>query len=382
MTQKKKNTNTETHLQKFDTQSQHILRDWFSRRSLAKSTQKVYAINLKQWTNYHKTTPYQIYKKAFKEQQEEIPETLRYLTRIILDYKYFLDNSNYSQTTKYLKLKVITSFCQAFQLETPNIRIKRPICEEKNYERPITREELLLMLNSSPLREQAFLGIQATTGMGSQEVRTLQIHHILTSINNECQSNYHTLQQVITNKEEILKHKIFEFNITRRKVNYRYITYTTSDTMERILRYLEYRMNTGGHIHLEDGNPHNYVFVTHHGEPMDQKAVTGMYRVMGEKVGFQSQPFTYRFWRSHNIRKYFYNIVEDVVGSEYADEWLGHVPSSVTRAYARREFRMRNAYMKCLPYLSLANVVERGSERVERKIKLLEEELENLKSNF
>lgn len=379
---KKMDNKPETSMDDFDEKSKRLVRKWFSLRSLAKSTQETYIIYMKQFLKYHGTTLYDIYVKAYREQEENIPDTIRSLTNYILDYKYYLDNSNYSDSTKYLKLKVIISFCRAYKLEIPDIRQKRGLCEPKNYERPITKDELLLMLNTSPLREQAFLTLQATTGMGSKEVRKLTLWDILESINKECDSRYQTINEILNNRDNILEHRVFEFNIVREKVNYRYITFTTSEGMERILRYIDYRYNyCNDKLSLND-DVDEYIFITNQGRPMEQRTVTAMYRIMGERVGFKTKPNQYRFWRSHNIRKYFYNIVEECVGSEYADEWLGHVPNNVTRAYARREYRMRNAYINCIPYLSLTSNYERGNGRIEHKILMLEKELKRLKEEW
>ena len=373
------NQKPKTNINHFDEKSKTLLQQWFSLRSLAKSTQTVYIIYITQFLNYHHTTLYELYTEAYKEQENKIPIPIRKLSKHILNYKYYIDNCEYSDSTRYLKLKVITSFCRAFKLDIPDIRTKRPICESKNYERPITKDELLLMLDTSPLRERAFLSLQATSGMGRKEVRTLTVRDILNSINNECDTYYTNIQDIINNKKTILSNQIFEFNIVRKKVNYRYITFTNKETMERIIQYIEYRYNhTKKELRLHDDINEN-IFVTNKGTPMEQRTVTAMYRVMGEKVGFKTQPNTYRFWRSHNIRKYFYNIVEECVGSDYADEWLGHVPNRVTQAYARREYRMRNAYLNCLPYLSLTNPTKQGTGRVERKIKVLEQEIQKLK---
>lgn len=373
------NKKPETSMYGFDDKSRPLIHKWFSVRSLAKSTQKVYLLYMAQFLKYHNLSLYELYSVAYEEQQNAIPETVRQLSNFILEYKYYLDNSSYSDSTKYLKLKVIVSFCRAYKLEIPDIRQKRAICEAKNYERPISKEELLLMLNTSPLREQAFLSLQATTGMGSKEVRTLTVWDILQSINKECNTHYNTIREIQENKDMILKHECFEFNIVREKVNYRYITFTTSESMGRLLRYIEYRYNhPNDKLRLKD-DIDEFIFITNKGEQMEQRTVTAMYRIMGERVGFKTKPHQYRFWRSHNIRKYFYNIVEECVGSEYADEWLGHVPSTVTRAYARREYRMKNAYINCIPYLSLTSEYEKGNGRVERKIQLLEQELEKLK---
>ena len=238
-----------------------------------------------------------------------MPLNQRVLTQLILDYKYYIDTQNYAQTTKNIKIKVIYSFCKAFELETPHIRLKHAICEDKNYERPITKSELLLLFKSNPLREKAFLILQATTGMSSKEARTITIHDLLTSINNELQTNYETADDIITNREKILQHTIYEIRKTRKKVNYRYITYINKECMKHIINYIMFRRKQTNKKKLSE-DTYAPLFITNQGKKMGSRAVTAMYREMGNKVGFVSKTNTYRFWRSHNIRKYFYNICQ------------------------------------------------------------------------
>ena len=201
------------------------------------------------------------------------------------------------------------------------------------------------MLKNSPLREGAFLVLQATSGMSSKEARNLTIRDLLVIINNELNTEYETIHDIFNNKDKILSHDAYMIKITRSKVDYRYITFISSECMKHLINYLQFRARQSNNKKIK--NPANdYIFITNTGGKMNGKAVTGMYREMGENVGFKTEKNTYRFWRSHNIRKYFYNVVEEIVGIEYADEWLGHVPSKVTRAYARRDSRMRKKYLK------------------------------------
>ena len=147
--------------------------------------------------------------------------------------------------------------------------------------------------------------------------------------------------------------------------------------MTHILNYIQFRQKQTNNKKLTE-NTYDPIFITNKGTPMTSRTVTAMYREMGNKTGFTSEQNTYRFWRSHNIRKYFYNIVEEIVGSEYADEWLGHMPNKVTRAYARREHRMKEAYLKCLPYL----LFEEDTTEIRKKVEDLEEEIKLLKSKY
>ncbi|MBO7210109.1 MAG: tyrosine-type recombinase/integrase [Methanobrevibacter sp.] len=320
---------------------------------------------------------FEIYEVAQKQTLDNIPVNERQLTCLILEYKYYLDSEHYAQTTKNIKLNVIYSFCRAFDFYVPKIRLKRKVCEDKNRERPITKKEIILMLKNSPLREGAFLVLQATSGMSSKEARELTVHNLINVINTNLQTNYETIWDVFNEEEKILSHDAFEIKLTRSKVDYRYITFISNECMRHLLNYLHFRAKQTDNKKLKN-KPHEPIFITNKGEKMDSKAVTGMYREMGARVGFTTDENTYRFWRSHNIRKYFYNIVEETVGIEYADEWLGHVPSKVTRAYARRDNRMKQAYLKCLPYLQL----EEDVRVVEKKLHELEEELMRLKGEL
>lgn len=366
-----------TKLVEFDKNSQKIIRRWFTIRSLSESTAQTYLSYISQWVNFTGLTLFSIYDTAQKEQFEQVPLNQRKLTQYILDYKYEIDNSEYAQTTKNIKMNVIYSFCRAFEFEIPKIRLKKAVCESKNYEKPLTKQEILLLMNNNSLREKAFVVLQATSGMSSKEARNISIYQLLTVINNELNTEYQTVEELFQNKEKILQRKAYEIKLVRSKVNYRYITFINNECMKHLLNYIDFRRKQSDNKRLSN-DLNAPLFITNKGTPMNSKAVTAMYREMGKKVGFTSVENTYRFWRSHNVRKYFYNIVEDCVGSEYADEWLGHVPSKVTMAYARREFRMKQAYMKCLPYLAL----EEDMSEVYSKINDLEEEIKRLKLKY
>lgn len=366
-----------TKLSEFDKDSQNIIKKWFTIRSLSESTAQTYLSYITQWIEMTDLTLYNIYDTAQKEQFEQVPLNQRKLTQIILEYKYYIDHSDYAQTTKNIKMNVIYSFCRAFEFEIPKIRLKKAVCESKNYEKPLTKQEILQLMNNNSLREKAFVVLQATSGMSSKEARNISIYQLLTAINNELNTDYQSVEDLLNNKDKILQHKFYEIKLVRSKVNYRYITFLNNECLKHLFNYIDFRRKQKDNKRLSD-DINAPLFVTNKGTVMDSKAVTAMYREMGKKVGFTSVENTYRFWRSHNVRKYFYNIVEDCVGSEYADEWLGHVPSKVTMAYARREFRMKQAYMKCLPYLAL----EEDMADVYSKIKDLEEEIKRLKLKY
>lgn len=367
-----------TKIEDFDEQSRKIIQQWFVIRSIAKSTREVYCAYVTQFIEYNGKTLYNIYTTAKEEQRQQIPLEERQLTQQILNYKYYIDEEcKYAATTRKLKLNVIFSFCKAFKLETPDIRQKTAICDPKNYERPITKQEIQLMMNASPLRERAFISLQATTGMASKEARTLTISNLITMINNELGTKYKTITELLENRKTIQNHKVYKIQLTRSKVSYRYITFIPSETLTKVFDYLNLRTKYKDNRKIKDNG---LIFVTNTGKPMNGKAVTGMYREMGKRVGFESEENTYRFWRSHNIRKYFYNIAEEYAGQIYADEWLGHTPTKVTQAYARRENRMREAYLQCLPHLSLEN--DTGATSINEQLLILEKEISRLKENM
>ena len=365
-----------TKISEFDEDSQKIIRRWFAIRSIAESTRETYMSYMTQFLKLNQYSLYEIYVEAQKEQLKDIPVNQRLLTQLILDYKIHIEEKKYAESTKNIKMNVLYSFCNAFEFKIPSIRRKKVLCEVKNYERPIRKSEILKMMNNNSMREKTFLVLQATSGMSSKEARNIKIDDLLKIINEELNLNIESINDLLHNREKILEHNCFEIKLIREKARYRYITYISNECMKHILNYIEFRYKQHGNKKLN--NIHEYLFVTSRGTRMSSRAVTGMYREMGKNVGFDSEKNTYRFWRSHNIRKYFYNIVEEIVGIEYADEWLGHTPSKTTQAYARREYRMRQAYLKCLPYL----ILEEDVSNIKKKIGDLEEEIKQLKAKY
>lgn len=364
-----------TKISDLDKNSQTIVNRWFTIRSLSKSTQEPYLCYFSDFVKYTQRSVYELYEKAKEEEKNGVNENDRELTWFIIDYKHHIEEMGYAHNTVNLKLNVIFSFCRSFDFPIPKFRIKKALCEDKNYERPLKKEEILQMMNVSPLRESAFIIIQAHSGMGSKEVRSLTIQQIVDVVNNELDTDYKSIQEIVDDKSKILSHDIYEITIIRSKINYRYTTYINNETMDHILRYISWRMKQNNNKGLKN-TFNELLFITNKGEPMTQKAVTAMYREIGNRCGFESQSNTYRYWRSHNIRKFFFNIVEETVGEEYAHEWLGHKSDSVTRAYSRRKYRSRKAYEKCIPHL---RIEPQSREELVEKIRNLELELKRIK---
>ena len=364
-----------TKLSDFSKQDQIILKRWFTIRSLSDSTQEPYLSYFSGFLDFCNLSVERIYNKAKEEEREGIPEKDRELTWLIVDYKNYIEDKQYAQNTINLKLNIIFSFCRSFDFPIPKFRMKKALCEEKNYERPLTKEEILQMMNVSPLRERAFIMIQCGSGMGSKEVRSLTIKQIIDVINKELGTNCESVDDVLSKKPEILSHNIYEITIIRSKTNYRYTTFMNNETMKHILEYIEWRSKQDNKKRLTYAK-NEPLFVTNEGKPMSQKTVTAMYREIGNRCGFESEEYTYRYWRSHNIRKFFYNIVEAVVGEEFAHEWLGHKSDNVTRAYSRKVFRMRSAYEKCIPYLRIES---ESDDELKKRVEQLEMEIRKLK---
>ena len=172
-------------------------------------------------------------------------------------------------------MKVIYSFCKAFDIETPKIRQKYALCEEKNYERPITKKEILKLLQTNPLREKAFLVLQATSGMSSKEARTLTIYDLLKIINTELHTEYTEANDILKNKEKIIQHDAYEIKKIREKVNYRYITFINKEAMNHLINYIDYRQKQTNNKKLTN-NIHDPIFITNHGKPMSSRTVTAM----------------------------------------------------------------------------------------------------------
>jgi len=177
-----------------------------------------------------------------------------------------------------------------------------------------------------------------------------------------------TINDLFDLKDE-LKNAVITLHITRKKVNYRYITFIPPEATKYIIMYLKERV-FGSNKKIQIKNYDSSLFVKNNGEPIDRDVIVTNFRRIGLQAGFKKNDGAYSFWRAHGMRKYFISTIMNKLGDKVLADFLaGHKISDVDRAYWYMDPEdLKKRYMKALPYLSIdkTKVLEIKSEDYKR----------------
>ncbi|MCE7698598.1 MAG: tyrosine-type recombinase/integrase [Methanobacterium paludis] len=350
-----------------DQNDEILFETWFLKRDLAPSTQKLYrkAINF-----YLKVTGMrlsELKEEAKHEEQNGIWIDDRKIQLYMLRFKKYLEQSNRSPNTQNTYFNAVKSFYGSQGIQVPEIKMpKGDICLEENYHKLLTREDIRKMIEASNTRDSSIIYVMALSGMSQAEMRNLTIQKLINSIN-DVNPEIETLEDLFKYEKDI-KDTIITLHITRKKENYRYITFLPPESLYSIIAYLRERcFGKNKHIRITDYD--SPIFVTNNGKNMNEKTVAGVFRTIGQKSGFKAKNGAWAYWRSHALRKYFIStIIKNTGDHMLANYMAGHKIDSVTRAYWIMDPEdLKKKYMEVLNYLSIDEVKSKDIKSKEYK---------------
>ena len=384
-----------------------ILERWKTRNQLSPTTYKTYKSVMQHYSTCCNQTLQELYNEAITEEEQAIPRYRRSIKNHILDYYNYLENQDFTETTKNNHIKVIRSFYKHLDVEVPDIQNKyeaTPIPENNN--KNITKDLIKVMISNATTRDKAILSIACMTGQSPDEIRNITIQQIINCYNTELETPLFTAEDILQNKTEILKLKAPRLDMFRRKTKNKYWVYLPSETTQHIINYLHERIN-GTNTKLRIQSNDDPLFVTKHGTKFTTTAVSALFMVIGERCGFEN-PTTFdaktrllltrsggehRLWRAYNFRKYFINTCRRYAGThegttynftglELADFWVGHKVKGSIQHYIQYNYDdidyMQQQYYQVLPYLSMEYDVQELTTKDKQEFLALKKQYETL----
>lgn len=324
---------------------EQIYRVWFIRKGINHTTQRLYKYIIQLFTertNMSLTELYKMYKQVDNIETSE-------LGLIILSFFEELKedeniSSNYMKTVK----SGLMSFCSAYNFTFPEIHF-RVNGKPENYRRNLKNSEIRMLMNYGSIRDKAVISMGAMSGMRSMEIRMLTHQQIVRMINDEISTNYSNITDVIENKDTVLDETdCYPLTTKSWKTNHMYTTYIPCETLELVFKYYK----TLSYDKIYDTK---FLFRKVDNTPFSRNTQRGIHNMIANRVNFDAgrQKGQYSLFATHQLRRYFYNMVLNHVGVIYADLWTGHKLPKIRAAYTRVSDEMTDKYRECLPYLSL-----------------------------
>jgi integrase len=324
-----------------------ILNEFIDNRNLVNSTKIRYMVILKNYCDYTKLKPEELIDEAEMEEESGIRLRKRKIKSYLIGFKKYLQDKDHSELTVKNSLSIIRSFYHEFEIELPYTRSKRRYSKQESKEDLPDKDDIIHALKFVSLKYSAIILLMMSSGMGKAEVLNLKFTDFLKSI--ETYINGSTNIEEITsilerkaNNDELI---ISTWNISRVKTRMPYTTFSTYESIEAILLYLKSSPAFEG----------EYLFRSQRtNKELPAKTFGNQFNIINYRAGF-GKVDRQIFFRSHNLRKYFTNVLhKNKVTKERIDWMLGHQIDNTSSSYFKSDISdLREEYVRCIPDLSI-----------------------------
>ena len=155
-------------------------------RNIKKSTFKGYESSLKKYEEFNKMTIDDLLEEAMNE--EVIPLKNRMLKKRLIEFRYYLLNSNLTPKTSRTYFSKVISFYRHYEIEIPNLP---KVSYDKNYETNYLdlprHKDIRQALDISSILMKAIILFMASSGTSKAETLSLTVEHFIDGT-----KNYHS----------------------------------------------------------------------------------------------------------------------------------------------------------------------------------------------
>lgn len=347
-------------------------------------TRDIYKVVMKQYILVTGLTPTQLINEAEEEEDKGVKLRNRKIKTYLLNFIQYLRKKNFEETSISNYITYIKMFYKTFDIIIPRLPVKLKRFPKKDYKEWITKEDIKKALRFSNKKFKAIILLMASSGMGSAEIRNLKFEDFLHSIKEYLK---YPLRQPYT-VDDIKKslsdnqHVIPTWEIQRVKTEEYYYTFSSPESVNAILDYLEDRESknqpiTGDHEPLFMGQIPGTV--------LSESGLATVFQKINQNAGFKKIG-NKGYFTSHELRRFFTDQAYKSHISEREVKWLrGQKTKDTFNRYTKPDPEiLKLEYIeKALPCLSMERVkIREIDENAYQRLKKLEKENFDLKKKL
>lgn len=330
----------------------------------------IFAVN--EFAKYVGKTPDEIIDGYIQDIKNGLLMPEREIFHDIPNFLNSLEERGLAPKTIHTRKAAIKSFCTYYYVEIPNVRIAKKKVLAGNANRFLEREQVRDMLEYAVhLRNRAIILTMSSSGMSSNEIRTLK------------------MGQISFDEKDI-----GTVRLRRAKVEHDYFCFISPESTAILKQYWQERERKFNIILTDD----DYVFSKmKENSQMSERAFLRMFSDINVRAGYEKGSHKRQSdLRSHAMRKFFSNTLQKAGMEKSQVDWLiGHVPDDVDSAYFNYEDveKLKGEYIKYLPNICILqdiiintaekDLIEQQAEKIEALEKSngeLNAKMENLDS--
>lgn len=322
-----------------------FIMDFFDKTEAAQNTRKLYIQALQHYTGVASKSPRELIEEAEAEIKDGKLMRERSLNKYLTSFKKFIEEKDFAPITRNVFITGVTSFYRAYDIPLPNhfkTRKAQPL-KENAVNGFIKKKTIIKMIHSAAsLRDKAIILTMASSGMAMNEARNLRVK----------------------DAKNVDERGIITLFLSRQKVAGAvepYYAFLSPEAVDAIKVYLEERNRS--ELARVKGDT-DYLFVNYQdGGQVGERMFQYIFFQIGLKLGYIKdgrQPYEVNPLSSHKLRKFYSNILknEEVVDDGFIDYTMGHTTPAVQRAYHQPDLeKLKNKYIRCLPYLTFLRQV-------------------------
>lgn len=312
------------------------LLDEYINSKYADNTRKNYLFHLKDYMKYTGKTCTELIDEA--ESQTDLPMSRRSIRRYLDGFKRWREEKGLSYNSVKSGMTTVRNFYDFYDVELPRQRqrYRRESRVMASSESLPSRDDIRRALDIVGMKYQCIILVQVSSGMGVSEVSSLKYNHFFYGIEDIDKLGVKDPLHIdeIVSKISNLHAPIIIWKIRRIKTGVPYFTFSTTETLNNLLRYLQ------AHPPKSMDSP---LFPGRHDNHLDPKTVSTNYYKINKKLGFENKEHL-GLIRSHNMRKWFatemsksplgylntrrllgHSVVSDIVGDTYIKPDINHL---------------------------------------------------------
>jgi len=357
-----------------------IFNEFCANRELSYNSTRLYKYALKKYSNFTNKTLEELIEEAEDEEEAGIRLRKREINKYLRNFKVSLDGSDLNESSKKHIILLVKAFYREFDIEIPKSK-RRKLRKSTNAETIAdlpTMEEIQLFMEHCNSVYKAIIVTGLSSGMSRAEIASLTFKNLFDAIS--LKPYPETLPELI----DILKantNLILFWNVKRIKTGNNYFTFSSPESLDRIIIYLEELC-----FRYPDfkPNPDDNLFRSiPTNNPLSADTMGATFNYINTSHGFRRVNQRYVV-RNHNLRKYFATTMEKNKVTHLAIRWmLGHTIDVVTNAYFKPDPEaVRQEYLKVVNELTTNKVqikVINKYEEIKHDIDTLKVDLNQVK---
>ncbi len=362
-----------THPTKEELLQDPLLQEFIFSRNIKEKTIETYIAAIQHYSQVTGKTITELIEEAEKEEDSGVKRRKRKIRQYFLKYIQHLQDQGVKGSTIRLYISKIKALYNEYEIDPPKITYKiRP--ENKSMDDLINLHEIKNVLDNTHPREKAMILLHLTSGMGSAELRRLNVVDYNKAIGfNVLGEDYEDARKRIQDEEIVGVWKV-----NRVKTGMPYVTFSTPEANIKILDYLRYRRLNGGP--LKETQP---LFSTQNGDRLKPITYANIFNRLNDRFYLGRDAAGNRRLTSHKLRKLFTTILYKEGMDKLAIDWLlGHKVNPVTEAYFKVNIdHLEREYRKRMRSLTFEKTVTRRvmAPEVREIVKELEEKENEIK---